>query len=49
MQIGWAVFLRGCRVSPVLETQEQARSWANCYYDIDNEDVTIDKCYEGDE
>jgi len=49
MIIGWAVFLRGARVSPIVETEAQARSWARCYYDIDNDDVTIDKCYEGDQ
>ena len=45
---GWAVFLRGIRVSPIVETEAQARSWARCYYDIDDEDVTIQVCYEGE-
>ena len=49
MTIGWAVFLRGARVSPIVETEAQARSWARCYYDIDNDDVTIQQCYEGDQ
>ena len=49
MIIGWAVFLRGARVSPIVETEAQARSWARCYYDIDNDDVPIQQCYEGDQ
>lgn len=45
--LGWAVFLRGCRVSPVLETEAEARSWARCYYDLDHdENITIQQCYE---
>lgn len=45
---GWAVFLRGVRVSPIVETEAQARSWARCYYDLDDVDVTIQVCYEGE-
>ena len=42
----WAVYLRGEKISPSFDSQNDAKEWAEENFEIDNDDISIQKDYD---
>ena len=42
----WAVYLRGEKISPSFVSQNDAKVWAEENFEIDNDDISIQKDYD---
>ena len=42
----WAVYLRGEKISPSFDSRNDAKEWAEENFEIDNDDISIQKDYD---
>lgn len=45
----WAVYLRGEKISPSFDSQNDAKEWAEENFEIDNDEISIQKDYDNEE